>query len=98
MIKQIASKHPILYCLEPDELDWANLQFEEAECFRIAMKTLNEEYSVPSLPVHDSLIVRRRDYELAAFELQRVYRERFGYAPTMTMDDSILDVEDPYDF
>ncbi|WP_170481220.1 hypothetical protein [Ruegeria arenilitoris] len=77
----ISKKHPVLLKLRKGELDWANLQFEEAECFFATMMRLHNESEVPSLPVHDSLIVRVRDAAYAANCLRDAYEERLGFRP-----------------
>jgi len=58
-------KHPILRNLKTGSLDWENLQFEEAECFLSVMLNLPDNHNIPSLPVHDSLIVRQSDKQMA---------------------------------
>lgn len=77
----ISKTHPVLLKLRNGKLDWANLQFEEAECFFTAMMRLHNEKEVPSLPVHDSLIVRVRDAGYAANCLRDAYEERLGFRP-----------------
>ncbi|WP_170363913.1 MULTISPECIES: hypothetical protein [Ruegeria] len=77
----ISKKHPVLLKLKKGELDWANLQFEEAECFFTAMMRMHNEDQVPSLPVHDSLIVRMRDAGYAANCLRDAYEKRLGFRP-----------------
>ncbi len=81
VVSSILARHPILSCLEPNKLDWAVLQYEEAECFLTAMQRLSELHDIPSLPVHDSLIVRQRDHELALTVLGDAYEERLGFIP-----------------
>ncbi|MDP5220040.1 hypothetical protein Q5Y75_22785 [Ruegeria sp. 2205SS24-7] len=77
----ISKKHPVLSKLRKGELDWANLQFEEAECFLAAMSRLHDERKAPSLPVHDSLIVRVCDAGYAANFLRDAYEDRLGFRP-----------------
>ncbi|WP_170790269.1 hypothetical protein [Ruegeria lacuscaerulensis] len=77
----ILKKHPVLLELKKGELDWANLQFEEAECFFTAMMSMHNEDQVPSLPIHDSLIVRVRDAGYAANCLRDAYEKRLGFRP-----------------
>ncbi len=81
VVKKVSRRHPVLHCLEPNQLDWADLQYEEAECFLLVMQRLFERFGVPSLPVHDSLIVPQRDQSVAIAVLQEVYNERFGFVP-----------------
>ena len=84
LVAMILLRHPVLENLETDVLDWANLQFEESECFLSAMLSLHEEHGVPSLPVHDSLIVRAQDAEVTEEVLKGAYYDRFGFYPTLS--------------
>ncbi|MEX0351091.1 MAG: hypothetical protein AB3N15_16835 [Paracoccaceae bacterium] len=83
----ITELHPFLLELKKAELDWANLQFEESECFFTAMMRLHNEGDAPSLPVHDSLIVRRRDAGYAAHCLRDAYEDRLGFRPHVDIPD-----------
>ncbi len=85
VVSLILARHPVLSSLEPEKLDWAILQFEEAECFLKAMQCLYELQDIPSLPVHDSLIVKQRDHELASTVLKDEYKERLGFIPQVKM-------------
>ncbi|QUJ76106.1 hypothetical protein KDD17_14440 [Sulfitobacter albidus] len=79
------ARHPVLGELKPDVLDWANLQYEEAQCFIGAMMKLHED-SIPSLPVHDSLRVRVDDLERVSEVLKAEYRSRLGFVPVLEMN------------
>lgn len=81
----ILARHPVLNQLKKGKLDWANLQFEEAECFMSAMMELHEQYGIPSLPIHDSLIVRTGDVGKSVDILRGAYRSRLGFEPTITL-------------
>lgn len=81
VVESVLEKHPILKNLKTNSLDWANLQFEESECFLSAMLELHETHDVPSLPVHDSLIVQHSDADVASEVLAGAYRKRFDVAP-----------------
>ncbi|ARE81785.1 hypothetical protein ROSMUCSMR3_00277 [Roseovarius mucosus] len=81
VVTAILRKHPILKKLKKDKLDWANLQFEESECFLSTMLELHELYDVTSLPIHDSLIVRQSDKTMAERVLGQAYKFRFGHVP-----------------
>jgi hypothetical protein len=54
--------------------DWGMLQFRESEAFIRTMLELADE-DIPSLPVHDSLIVRADDQERAKATLSKAYEE-----------------------
>ena len=80
VVAAILKRHPALYGLEKGKLDWANLQYEEAECFIAALEGCFSSW-VPALSIHDSLIVRRSDQEMAKQILLREYQKRFGSRP-----------------
>jgi len=65
VVAAVVKRHPILKTLKKDHLDWANLQYEESECFLAAMLDLHENHGIASLPIHDSLIVRQSDMFVA---------------------------------
>ena len=83
LAKAIRTQHPVIDQLQTDQLDWANLQFEESECFLETMLKLHDE-GVPSLPVHDSIIVRKSDIGLAISTLSDAYKVRFGFKPWLS--------------
>lgn len=83
VVEAINAKHPVLDNLEKGKLDWANLQFEEAECFMSAMMELHENHGIASLPVHDSLIVRKMDIGPAKSALATAYETRLGFQPVL---------------
>lgn len=81
VVAAVLRKHPILKKLKKDKLDWANLKFEDSECFLSAMLELHELYDITSLPINDSLIVRQSDKTLAERVLGQAYKFRFGHVP-----------------
>lgn len=93
VVTAVVKKHPVLKKLKKDRLDWANLQFEESECFLITMLELHQVHGVPSLPVHDSLIVRSSDVFLAHDVLQKAYKSRLGFSPTITIPTEAWDTK-----
>jgi hypothetical protein len=68
--------------IELDGIGWRYLQYVESEALGAAMDYLRAE-GVPSLPVHDSLIVPQEATGLAVLFLKQACRERAGYAPPM---------------
>ncbi|WP_281992313.1 hypothetical protein [Sulfitobacter geojensis] len=88
IVNAIYSRHPVLRKLKENELDWANLQYEEAECFVTAMQKLGDE-NIPALPVYDSLIVKESDLEIAYSAIEQSYIERFGHKPNVTISNGI---------
>lgn len=89
VVGNVVQKHPILNYLEPGKLDWAVLQYEEAECFLLTMQRLSERFGVPFLPVHDSLIVKQRHQDIAISVLEEVYNERLGFVPRVKSSSDI---------
>lgn len=85
IVEPLSRKHPVLLQLSKETLDWGRLQFEEAECFRSAMMTLHQKYNIPSLPVHDSLIVKQGDAEIVSEVLSGAYQDRLGVRPVLTV-------------
>lgn len=81
VISALLAKHPVLDDVRPNELDWAKLQFEESECFMVALTRLGKQYDVPALPIFDSLIVPQRHQEVALSVLKEAYKDRFGFTP-----------------
>ena len=55
---------------------WSHLMFEEAEAMIEVIKTLRDR-NVPSLPVHDSLIVPKSTGPLAKETIERVFSDLF---------------------
>lgn len=85
IVSAVLGRHSVLDSLKQGQLDWANLQYEEAECFLAAMLDLHENYGIPSLPVHDSLIIRYSDTPSACEALFRAYKDRLGFQPVIPM-------------
>ncbi|SFJ43575.1 hypothetical protein [Celeribacter neptunius] len=82
VLDEVLKLHPILEraFTRPQ---WASLQYEESECILDAMERLIFELECPSLPIHDSLIVKKRQAETAKFAIARSYMQRFGFAPVV---------------
>ena len=68
----MVDRFPILESPEKLRITWADLQFHESCAIIDTMERLMAE-GVPSLPVHDSLIVRSRDAEKAVSNLKQSY-------------------------
>jgi hypothetical protein len=66
---------------------WGELQFRESEIIMAAMETLAYEYGIPSLPVHDSLIVPVEAEGLARETLQEAFRSSLGVVPRVKAGD-----------
>jgi hypothetical protein len=80
------AKHPILRQWGSLGISWADLQFIESEAVIGAMVEMMDNHNAPSLSVHDSLVVRLRDLEIAKDLLTRHYHERCGLRPELEID------------
>jgi hypothetical protein len=71
---------------------YGDLMFRESEAIIGAMLTLMREHRIPSLPVHDSLIVPASKFKLAKEALVHNFRKQTGVAPRLEPE------EDPWAF
>jgi hypothetical protein len=72
--EQILKAYPLLSRWGTSKRDgWASLMFHESVAVIFTMLDLKRDYAVPSLSVHDSLIVPRSKCELAANQLMDRY-------------------------
>ena len=86
--RAVIKKHPILHELAENEINSLDLQWHEADILRIAMYDLRKGHGVPSLPVHDSLIVPVSQVELAKRALRRGFMfhfEKTGIEPRLAV-------------
>ena len=72
----VLTRYPILMALEEKNMSWADLMFIESEAMLNAMLVLKSQYEVPSLLVHDSLIVPQSHEWEASGSIRSAY---FGY-------------------
>ncbi|MGM4919555.1 hypothetical protein [Tardiphaga sp. 813_E8_N1_3] len=93
--EKVLKRHPLLERwggpIRGRVRDYGDLMFAESEIIIGSMQALMREHGVPSLPVHDSLIVPRTKVKLAMNVLTEQYRRTTGMLPR-------LDVSDPWDF
>ena len=76
---------------------WADLQFLEAEAILNTMLILMREHRVPSLSMHDGIIVPRSKTLLTMDILKEQYRKFVGVEPVLTAetaDGKYLDARD----
>ena len=73
----VIQKHPILHELAEDDIIALDLQWHESEILRIAMANLRRDKDIPSLPVHDSLVVPASKTEVAEHELRWAFKAHF---------------------
>lgn len=73
--------HPFLAQWGTLKTTWADLMFLESEAMIYAIKALMNEHEAPSYVVHDSLIVRERDLEIAKAAIEAGYKAKCGLTP-----------------
>ena len=69
---------------EKSGLDSLDFQYLESSAMIMSMLVLKRKHDVPSLPVHDSLIVRLRDAEITREVMKEVYWRSIGLEPVLT--------------
>jgi hypothetical protein len=88
--KDVSSKmlaaFPALQTLEEHSDIWADLQFIESEAVIGTMLILMRQHGVPSLSMHDGIIVPRSKAELAKTVLAQQYRKVVGVEPMLTVE------------
>jgi hypothetical protein len=97
VIKQkVLERHPLLArwggVIRDRVYDWRDLMFIESEAIIGAMLTLMRDHQVPSLPVHDSLIVPASKFNVAKGALVHHFRMQTKAIPRLDPED------DPSDF
>jgi hypothetical protein len=96
-IKQkVLERHPLLSrwggVIKGRVRDYGDLMYAESEAIIGAMLTLMRDHQVPSLPVHDSLIVPSSKFIVAQVALVDHFRKQTGVVPRLDPE------EDPSDF
>lgn len=81
VVDALVDKYPSIKRLQESGMDWSKLQFLESEAFLSVILKLMDEHHVPSLPVHDSLIVPKGKAELAKDLLTKAYIDKIGVDP-----------------
>ena len=77
----VLSKHPVIAKSLHPPIDIFDLMYLEAEAMVRAMLQLKRAYGIPSLTVHDSIIVRERDVCAAAEAVTRNFKSVCGVEP-----------------
>jgi hypothetical protein len=94
--KKVLERHPLLARwggeIRGRVRDYADLMFTESEAVIGAMLALMRDHQVPSLPVHDSLIVPSSKFIVAKGILADQFRKQTGVVPKLDPED------DPSDF
>jgi len=74
---------PMLADWPSQRVTWADLMFIESEIVIGTMLELMRSYGAPSFPVHDSIIVRKSDTELALDILSQQFSSKTGIRPKL---------------
>lgn len=80
---RIIEKYPVLNQLVSSGLNSKRLQAFESDIICKAILALGRQHNVPSLPVHDCLIVRIEDVEQAKAELTEAFHSFVGLKPRL---------------
>ncbi|CAH1678382.1 conserved hypothetical protein [Hyphomicrobiales bacterium] len=76
----VLGRHPLLGLLNSLPISWADLMFHESEAIMRAMRELRER-DIPSLPMHDCLIVPQGDEDIATAILKQSYLDICNIVP-----------------
>jgi hypothetical protein len=94
--QKVLERHPLLSrwggVIKGRVRDYGDLMYAESEAIIGAMLTLMRDHQVPSLPVHDSLIVPSSKFIVAKGALVDHFRKQTGVVPRLDPE------EDPEDF
>ena len=83
-VQKVVLEHfPIMQDWPEAGVRWSKLMFIESEIVIGTMLELMETYNAPSFPVHDSLIVRKSDQELAIRVLSEQFKDKVGIEPRL---------------
>ena len=89
VLKEVAQRVEKHFCLlemmEASGLDTFRLQYVEAQVLITTVLRLLRECEIPSLPVHDSLIVKEKDKETAEAMLKQEFKEQIGVEPVVSL-------------
>ena len=77
----VLMKFPIFNNWAASKIRWGDLQFNEAEVIVGTVYHLAWQHNAPSLPVHDSLIIRKCDEGIARSVLAELFEDRFNVPP-----------------
>ena len=88
--EKVVAHHPILDLwgkpLDGRVRTWADLMFDESRVIVDTMLWLQRQKDIPSLAVHDSLIVAQQHEELAVKTLRAVYRGHLKVTPLIKIN------------
>lgn len=83
----VIDEHPILHGWPNSTVRWQNLQYLESSAIIDAVEALGLRHGITALPLHDALLVRRSDIDMASEVLADTFRERIGVVPVFKIKD-----------
>ena len=83
--KKVIEHFPIMAKWPLSGLSWSKLMFIESEIFIGTMTTMMEKYQAPCFPVHDAIIVRKKDEELAKNILTKEFEAHADITPRLKL-------------
>ena len=78
---EVLTRHPVIAKSQHHRSNIFDLIYPEAETIMRAMLQLKRAYGIPSLTVHDSVIVREREISAAAEAVTRSFKSVCGVEP-----------------
>tara|TARA_X000000950_G_C13831420_1_gene626334 strand:+ start:152 stop:1447 length:1296 start_codon:yes stop_codon:yes gene_type:complete len=81
--KEVLEYFPFMADWSSGDIGWSNLMFIESEIIIGTMLELMNDHKLPSLPVHDCIIVRKSDQELAMRILSEHFHKQTGLVPKL---------------
>ena len=81
--KAVLEYFPFMANWSSGDIGWSNLMFIESEIIIGTMLKLMNDHNIPSLPVHDCIIVRKSDQELAMRILSEQFHKQTGLVPKL---------------
>ena len=81
--KEVLKYFPFMADWSSGDIGWSNLMFTESEIIICTMLELMNDHEIPSLPVHDCIIVRKSDQELAIRILSEQFYKQTGLVPKL---------------
>ncbi|WP_203308829.1 hypothetical protein [Sphingomonas beigongshangi] len=80
----LLKKYPFLHDWKECPYRWHVLQFEESSILLDALYRLTVVHDIPALPLHDAMIVKESDMELAKQEIRKYFHRRFSVYPEIS--------------
>jgi hypothetical protein len=77
----VADKYPDLADMEKHGISWGDLHYKESQTILRTMERLALELSIPSLPIHDALIVAQSRANIASHILRDEFKKAMGVKP-----------------